>query len=123
MYVEMHSHLCKSEGRMLELFLRKRVYKLKPCLNVTSSLCSVGLDGLKKRSTCDQNCSTVQLVLVTLFKQVQEVKVFILLLQEVLVWVTKLRETLGGDVTDEQLRNFIWNTLKSGQVWKLFVFF
>lgn len=36
--------------------------------------------------------------------------------QEVLVWVTKLRETLGGDVTDEQLRNFIWNTLKSGQV-------
>ncbi|KAK7110644.1 citrate synthase, mitochondrial-like [Littorina saxatilis] len=36
--------------------------------------------------------------------------------QEVLVWVTKLRESLGGEVSDEQLRDFIWNTLKSGQV-------
>jgi len=36
--------------------------------------------------------------------------------QEVLVWVTKLRESLGGDVSDDQLRDFIWNTLKSGQV-------
>ncbi|XP_076460479.1 citrate synthase, mitochondrial-like [Babylonia areolata] len=36
--------------------------------------------------------------------------------QEVLVWTTKLREQLGGDVSDDQLRDFIWNTLKSGQV-------
>ncbi|KAL8563962.1 hypothetical protein ACOMHN_025293 [Nucella lapillus] len=37
--------------------------------------------------------------------------------QEVLVWITKLREQLGGkDVTDDYLRDFIWNTLKSGQV-------
>ncbi|XP_046356151.1 citrate synthase, mitochondrial-like [Haliotis cracherodii] len=36
--------------------------------------------------------------------------------QEVLGWVTKLQEELGGEVSDDQLRNFIWNTLKSGQV-------
>ncbi|KAK3791304.1 hypothetical protein RRG08_012491 [Elysia crispata] len=36
--------------------------------------------------------------------------------QEVLVWTTKLQEALGGEVTDDQLRDFIWNTLKSGQV-------
>ncbi|RUS80232.1 hypothetical protein EGW08_011997 [Elysia chlorotica] len=36
--------------------------------------------------------------------------------QEVLVWTTKLQESLGGEVTDDQLRDFIWNTLKSGQV-------
>lgn len=36
--------------------------------------------------------------------------------QEVLVWITKLRETLGGDVSAEKLKDFIWKTLKSGQV-------
>uniref|UniRef100_A0A0B7AX99 Citrate synthase n=1 Tax=Arion vulgaris TaxID=1028688 RepID=A0A0B7AX99_9EUPU len=36
--------------------------------------------------------------------------------QEVLVWTTKLQQSLGGEVTDAQLREFIWNTLKSGQV-------
>ncbi|XP_046550836.1 citrate synthase, mitochondrial-like [Haliotis rubra] len=36
--------------------------------------------------------------------------------QEVLVWVTKLQQELGGEVSDDQLRDFIWNTLKSGQV-------
>jgi citrate synthase len=36
--------------------------------------------------------------------------------QEVLVWTTKLQEALGGEVSDDQLRTFIWNTLKSGQV-------
>ncbi|XP_071811570.1 citrate synthase, mitochondrial-like isoform X1 [Apostichopus japonicus] len=36
--------------------------------------------------------------------------------QEVLVWISKLRETLGGDVSDDQLKEFIWNTLQSGQV-------
>lgn len=40
------------------------------------------------------------------------------LLQEVLVWLTKLQKELGGEVTDDQLRDFIWNTLKSGQVSK-----
>lgn len=36
--------------------------------------------------------------------------------QEVLVWVTKLQKELGGEVSDEQLREFIWNTLNNGQV-------
>uniref|UniRef100_A0A0B7AXT4 Citrate synthase n=1 Tax=Arion vulgaris TaxID=1028688 RepID=A0A0B7AXT4_9EUPU len=36
--------------------------------------------------------------------------------QEVLVWTRKLQKSLGGEVSDEQLREFIWNTLKSGQV-------
>ncbi|XP_033639372.1 citrate synthase, mitochondrial-like [Asterias rubens] len=36
--------------------------------------------------------------------------------QEVLVWITKLQEQLGGEVSDAQLKEFIWNTLQSGQV-------
>ena len=36
--------------------------------------------------------------------------------QEVLVWLTKLQEQLGGEVSDSELRDFIWNTLASGQV-------
>jgi len=36
--------------------------------------------------------------------------------QEVLVWLTKLQEDLGGEVSDSELREFIWNTLASGQV-------
>ncbi|XP_050418490.2 probable citrate synthase 2, mitochondrial [Patella vulgata] len=36
--------------------------------------------------------------------------------QEVLLWLTKLQKELGGEVTDQQLHDFIWNTLKSGQV-------
>ncbi|XP_063692750.1 citrate synthase, mitochondrial-like [Bolinopsis microptera] len=36
--------------------------------------------------------------------------------QEVLVWLTKLQEELGGEVSDAELRDFIWNTLASGQV-------
>jgi citrate synthase len=36
--------------------------------------------------------------------------------QEVLVWITQLQKDLGGAVSDEQLRDFIWNTLKSGRV-------
>lgn len=36
--------------------------------------------------------------------------------QEVLVWLTKLQEQLGGEVSNEQLKEFIWNTLQSGQV-------
>ena len=36
--------------------------------------------------------------------------------QEVLVWLTKLQKDLGGEVNDDQLREFIWNTLSGGQV-------
>ncbi|XP_072028618.1 LOW QUALITY PROTEIN: citrate synthase, mitochondrial-like [Amphiura filiformis] len=36
--------------------------------------------------------------------------------QEVLMWVTKLQEQLGGEVSNDQLKEFIWNTLQSGQV-------
>merc|ERR1719450_1958895 len=36
--------------------------------------------------------------------------------QEVLVWLTQLQKELGGAVSDEFLRDFIWNTLKSGRV-------
>ncbi|KPP78279.1 Citrate synthase-like [Scleropages formosus] len=36
--------------------------------------------------------------------------------QEVLVWLTALQKELGGEVSDEKLRDYIWNTLKSGRV-------
>lgn len=36
--------------------------------------------------------------------------------QEVLVWLTKLLEQLGGEVSDEKMKEFVWTTLKSGQV-------
>lgn len=36
--------------------------------------------------------------------------------QEVLVWLQKLRNNVGDNVTEEQLKEFIWKTLKSGQV-------
>jgi len=36
--------------------------------------------------------------------------------QEVLVWLTKLQQQLGGEVSDDQLKEFVWKTLKSGQV-------
>jgi len=36
--------------------------------------------------------------------------------QEVLVWLTKIREQIGDNATEEQLSDFIWTTLKSGQV-------
>ncbi|GBL92501.1 putative citrate synthase 2, mitochondrial [Araneus ventricosus] len=39
-----------------------------------------------------------------------------LAIQEVLVWITKLMERYGPDVTEEQLKDFVWETLKSGQV-------
>lgn len=38
------------------------------------------------------------------------------LLQEVLVWLTALQKELGGEVSDERMRDYIWNTLKSGRV-------
>ncbi|KAH8347308.1 hypothetical protein KR059_008681, partial [Drosophila kikkawai] len=36
--------------------------------------------------------------------------------QEVLVWLTKLRKDIGDEPTDDQLRKFIDDTLKSGRV-------
>ncbi|NXG51603.1 CISY protein, partial [Psilopogon haemacephalus] len=36
--------------------------------------------------------------------------------QEVLLWLTDLQKELGGEVSDEKLRDFIWNTLNSGRV-------
>lgn len=36
--------------------------------------------------------------------------------QEVLVFLTKLNKELGDNVTDDKLKEFIWKTLKSGQV-------
>lgn len=36
--------------------------------------------------------------------------------QEVLVWLQKLRQQVGENPSDEKLKEFIWNTLKSGQV-------
>lgn len=35
---------------------------------------------------------------------------------QVLVWLEKLRKQVGDNVTEEQLKEFIWKTLKSGQV-------
>lgn len=37
-------------------------------------------------------------------------------LQEVLLWLTNLQKELGQEVSDEKLRDFIWNTLNSGRV-------
>ncbi|KAJ8737250.1 hypothetical protein PYW07_000521 [Mythimna separata] len=36
--------------------------------------------------------------------------------QEVLIWLEKLRKQVGDDFTEESLKDFIWKTLKSGQV-------
>lgn len=36
--------------------------------------------------------------------------------QEVLVWLTALQKELGGAVSDEHMKQFIWDTLKSGRV-------
>lgn len=36
--------------------------------------------------------------------------------QEVLIWLEKLRKEVGDKYTEDQLKDFIWKTLKSGQV-------
>jgi citrate synthase len=36
--------------------------------------------------------------------------------QEVLVWLTKMQNTIGADASDEQVKDYIWSTLKGGQV-------
>lgn len=35
---------------------------------------------------------------------------------QVLIWLQKLRKQVGDDFTEDQLKEFIWKTLKSGQV-------
>lgn len=37
-----------------------------------------------------------------------------------LIWLTKVREQVGDNVTEDQMKEFVWNTLKSGQVWTQF---
>ena len=32
------------------------------------------------------------------------------------MWLKKLQEEVGSEVTNESLKEFIWNTLNSGQV-------
>jgi citrate synthase len=36
--------------------------------------------------------------------------------QEVLVFISKMMQELGGEVSDDQLKEFVWKKLKSGQV-------
>jgi citrate synthase len=36
--------------------------------------------------------------------------------QEVLMWLQKLRQQVGDKATEQELKDFIWKTLKSGQV-------
>lgn len=36
--------------------------------------------------------------------------------QEVLVWLQKLRKELGDNANEDKVKDFIWKTLKSGQV-------
>ena len=36
--------------------------------------------------------------------------------QEVLVWLQKLRQQLGDKATQEEVKDFVWKTLKGGQV-------
>jgi len=36
--------------------------------------------------------------------------------QEVLVWLSKMQEKIGKDATDEAVKDYVWSTLKGGQV-------
>jgi len=36
--------------------------------------------------------------------------------QEVLIWIQKMRSTVGENATQEQIKEYVWSTLKSGQV-------
>ncbi|KAI9000183.1 citrate synthase-like protein [Gaertneriomyces semiglobifer] len=36
--------------------------------------------------------------------------------QEVLRWIMKMREQVGAEATDEEIKEFLWRTLKGGQV-------
>ncbi len=36
--------------------------------------------------------------------------------QEVLIWLRKMQAQIGEDATDEAVKDYIWSTLKGGQV-------
>lgn len=36
--------------------------------------------------------------------------------QEVLNWLKKMKESIGNDLSDEKIKEYLWSTLKSGQV-------
>ncbi|KAF9024940.1 hypothetical protein BDZ89DRAFT_1092730 [Hymenopellis radicata] len=36
--------------------------------------------------------------------------------QEVLIWLTKMQSTIGENATDEQVKQYVWDTLKGGKV-------
>ena len=36
--------------------------------------------------------------------------------QEVLNWLQKMKQAVGNDLGDESIKNYLWSTLKSGQV-------
>lgn len=54
--------------------------------------------------------------LVLKFSYNSAICIFFCISQEVLVWLTALQKELGGEVSDEKMRDYIWNTLKSGRV-------
>lgn len=36
--------------------------------------------------------------------------------QEVLNWLTKMKSSIGNDISDEKIKDYLWSTLKAGQV-------
>lgn len=36
-------------------------------------------------------------------------------IREVMIWLKKLQQEVGDNVTEEQMKDFVWKTLKSGQ--------
>ncbi|CAD6505759.1 BgTH12-01246 [Blumeria graminis f. sp. triticale] len=36
--------------------------------------------------------------------------------QEVLIWLTKMKTSIGDNLSDENIKNYLWSTLKAGQV-------
>lgn len=36
--------------------------------------------------------------------------------QEVLLWLTKMKESIGDDLSDEKVKEYLWSTLKAGRV-------
>ena len=67
------------------------------------------LHGLANQ-VCPHTSLSVSLTSAAVFKPSALVR------QEVLVWLTALQKELGGEVSDERMRDYIWNTLKSGRV-------
>jgi len=36
--------------------------------------------------------------------------------QEVLVWLQKMKKSIGSDMSDQNIKDYLWSTLKNGQV-------